>query len=712
MCFARLLVAILSLSLPFWAWGNTCPGVTQLEVESVRPKPNYKASSWRPSPDVLVDGSFSNRIALSDATTIGWASRMTVRIDLRITLPSTGSACEGGSLKIHSLKRTRGGMRHPRFVSAYLQMDKSRYVHVGSASFAEDFGADNKGQWLEVPVSSLGKKMVVFVHAQRDFFFADELEFVTRRIARTGHSASTSPEFLKDPAADSRSRLRAVIAAKYREADHSSVPLRRRSALHWWEEDPWGRLSGSIEESPNRRRIEVSGLLGETEVLCFGLLSDPDQSLTWSVAGLPAALVTFSEVKRILTAYDGYVFDPIVSFGDSVYPEASSPAVRYLWVQLSLSGIEPGEHRFSLVANLGEGTDPVEIPVVLNVINQRVEDGRPDAFVWSYPTDFPIWNDPVLALGDLRSHGVTAIGIPPKMIPGARLDGRWDRIREDRLLEFLSMRSPTDTLIFFTAWDRFNRKLRGNSAFEKVLTADIRDWLERFTALLESSGVNYSQWYLYPIDEVRGKDLEVLDKIVTAVKSIEPRIQIYANPGSSERSPTKRAALEKIAPKIDLWQPGLLYASGVGYEFFESLDSEWWIYANPSPAHSAKAANPLKSYRLLGWNAFALGADGVGFWSYSDTEGSSAWDDFDGIRPDWAVVYEGENRITSSRRWEAFREGLEDYSALSLAHSLNSRHVEQLVSVLRRNPRAITTTRELKAIRDKVLADLSGRGPQ
>lgn len=62
-----------------------------------------------------------------------------------------------------------------------------------------------------------------------------------------------------------------------------------------------------------------------------------------------------------------------------------------------------------------------------------------------------------------------------------------------------------------------------------------------------------------------------------------------------------------------------------------------------------------------------IDAKGVGFWAYSDTSGSSAWDDFDGRRPDYAVVYENKNGPVSSRRWEAFREGIEDYQLFSAA---------------------------------------------
>jgi len=96
--------------------------------------------------------------------------------------------------------------------------------------------------------------------------------------------------------------------------------------------------------------------------------------------------------------------------------------------------------------------------------------------------------------------------------------------------------------------------------------------------------------------------------------------------------------------------------------WFTTLHRDWWLYSNPkSPA---KLASPLHDFRLLAWWAWHYGARGIGFWSYSDTNGSSAWDDLDSRRPDWAVVYESPDGIVSSRRWEAFREGLEDYALL------------------------------------------------
>jgi hypothetical protein len=78
-----------------------------------------------------------------------------------------------------------------------------------------------------------------------------------------------------------------------------------------------------------------------------------------------------------------------------------------------------------------------------------------------------------------------------------------------------------------------------------------------------------------------------------------------------------------------------------------------------------KKADPFREYRLQAWNAFKYRAIGIGFWAYAETGSSgTAWDDSDGNRPDYAVIYERGNGIVSRKRWEAWREGVEDYELL------------------------------------------------
>ena len=89
-----------------------------------------------------------------------------------------------------------------------------------------------------------------------------------------------------------------------------------------------------------------------------------------------------------------------------------------------------------------------------------------------------------------------------------------------------------------------------------------------------------------------------------------------------------------------------------------------------------KAKDPYSYFRLMPWRAFKRGQTGAGFWIYyyglSFKPGAVPWDDtlrprgFSGVvygKPGSPVPTDGEN-IIPSRRWEAWREGVEDYQYL------------------------------------------------
>jgi len=93
--------------------------------------------------------------------------------------------------------------------------------------------------------------------------------------------------------------------------------------------------------------------------------------------------------------------------------------------------------------------------------------------------------------------------------------------------------------------------------------------------------------------------------------------------------------------------------------------SKIWIYDTKS-----KSLAPYVSFRLMAWEAFFRGYGGIGFWDYADVANvngnpGSLWNDFDGPYADYNVVYNLDGKIVSSRRWEAFKMGIEDYYILS-----------------------------------------------
>ena len=88
---------------------------------------------------------------------------------------------------------------------------------------------------------------------------------------------------------------------------------------------------------------------------------------------------------------------------------------------------------------------------------------------------------------------------------------------------------------------------------------------------------------------------------------------------------------------------------------------------------------PYANYRLALWQAFRLGATGCGFWCYAvgrDWQNTDMWHESGWGYP---VIYtlEGapeeisrQEAIIPSKRWEAWREGIEDYTYLYLLQEL------------------------------------------
>ena len=378
-----------------------------------------------------------------------------------------------------------------------------------------------------------------------------------------------------------------------------------------------------------------------------------------------AAGVSLRQVGKILAANGSLVYDPLIAFkgGKSLPTPARESA--YLWIQADMRQMSPGEHRLSIVVWDQTHKAVGAIPLILQVSDKTLaENRRPAAINWGYTTDLPIWKNPAKALADLKDHGINIFVIDSPQIPMPTLTGEWRTDIAAKLASDVSLYRGKGLILLFLDWgpgkgpDWLNLSEQNIPQQKAALGA----WLRKLKAFLRGLGVSTKDWALFPVDEPHGKRLPYLAELAKWMKEAEPDIQLYADPITTQTYRTTAADLIQLAPYVNFWQPELSFATGPGAPFFANLPGSWWTYSGaPSPA---KAASPWVDYRLLSWRAWTAGAKGVGFWSYSDTSGTSAWDDFDGRRPDFAVVYEGPNGPISSRRWEAFRKGLEDFQLL------------------------------------------------
>lgn len=95
-------------------------------------------------------------------------------------------------------------------------------------------------------------------------------------------------------------------------------------------------------------------------------------------------------------------------------------------------------------------------------------------------------------------------------------------------------------------------------------------------------------------------------------------------------------------------------------DIIKSSGKAVWMYECDD---NAKHQSPLGYYRAQAWLAWQHQMTGIGFWSYCTSQ-DDPWF-VPRMRYDYLLVYPGYG-VVSSKRWEAVRDGIEDYAMLGL----------------------------------------------
>lgn len=214
-------------------------------------------------------------------------------------------------------------------------------------------------------------------------------------------------------------------------------------------------------------------------------------------------------------------------------------------------------------------------------------------------------------------------------------------------------------------------------------------WLKGWVEHLKKTGIGYDKFAMYPFDESLCDEFYELAKLI---KSIDPEIRIYAT--SLGKGP---ADFMRFKDLIDIWclSEGDSLRHPCWLKSIKSFGKEVWTGNARGPG---KANEPYSYYRLMPWRAFKRGQTGAAFWTYVDYYKKGHWDDTGCPAGDYGVVYGfciqsaidtlGEG-IVPSRRWEAWREGIEDYQylyelqkAIGLTKQRNPQKAKQAQQVL------------------------------
>jgi outer membrane protein assembly factor BamB len=397
------------------------------------------------------------------------------------------------------------------------------------------------------------------------------------------------------------------------------------------------------------------------------------------------------EVKSVPTNpdQDTTAWDPLVVLEDGDSVDIPSFETREIWLDIDTATASAGSHDVSVTFHTETAEMHVEITIEILPFEMAGFDSMRLCLWASYTQD---------AVRDLLSHGNTVFvtGVPSAVVP----------------------EGPTPIEIDFDALDEFIEPMAGHDVFllmsgvpelgieweDDEYTPRLAGYLNKLFAHLTEKGIPKENIALYPWDEVGGHGWDAVRRFVAfGRKAIEahPGLKIYVNGGGD------LPMFEKLVEVAAIWSPAFFMLDDKTpiMDFLRSSDAALWtyncsyMYARPL-GWNTKAMNIVGEFRMQGPFAANYGATGMGYWCYN--AGDSMWD---AVHPEYPIVYQAEpgGPITSSRRWEAVRESIEDTRILvALRDRLTDdttsdaakKHIRHLVEVT------------LPAMADKSLAEM------
>jgi len=492
--------------------------------------------------------------------------------------------------------------------------------------------------------------------------------FVAESRAALGRARDSRTVEAFDQARKDRNGLLALARSR------AQTAARGRGLLLHQLPNPWTNFRRDeffATAKPEADAIRVSLLGNEYESAAVVLTNLQPRSVTTrldvtgfrsgSAAAVPARqVVQLRDVLLVVPDTTGKpTEDPLPLLGESSSVHLAPEESRKLWLTFRSHELSAGSWRATLrLGEPGSTEPPVDVPVEVTVSAVRL----PDRFTYRHCN----W----LILGRLKDeqvrdaviqdeieHGANVFVIPPvtaRVDAEGKLTGS-DTVEHDawvrrlRPKAFLLVQGPVNVV-----WPP------GSTPTPQAQTKALAGLIPWYAGHMRSLDSGYGDYALYIQDEpgLNGPDAfyDRYVERVKAVKAADPRIQIYANPAGGGRL----ELLERISDLISIWSPDLhlVKENPDAYNAFFRRGRQYWHY---EAAAEQRNLDPLGFYRMQPWMAFRMGMTGGGFWTYTF---SNFWFADPNRTEEYGVVYMTDKGPVTTKRWEAARDGIEDFELL------------------------------------------------
>lgn len=353
--------------------------------------------------------------------------------------------------------------------------------------------------------------------------------------------------------------------------------------------------------------------------------------------------------------------DPLPLLGESQTVKLEPGETRKLWLTFRSQALAAGTHRATLkIGDLAAIESPTEIPVTVEVSPVRL----PERFTyrecnWLYLNSITDEALQDVTMKDALEHGMNVFVIPSVSIPVDERGklGTPNTEAPDKLIcklrgrAFFLISGPIS--VQWPAAAKPNAELR-----DQTFARSLRWYADHMRAL----GCDYEDYAIYLQDEpgLLGHDasFDAFVALVKQFKTADPRMQLYANPAGGARA----ELLRPIQDLIDVWAPDLHLVREQPTELKRVFQraKHYWHYEAPG---DQRELDPLGFYRVKPWVAFQQGMTGGGYWVYSSSE---FWSGNPAGGTEYGTVYPTAKGPVTTKRWEASREGIQDFELLWL----------------------------------------------
>ena len=212
--------------------------------------------------------------------------------------------------------------------------------------------------------------------------------------------------------------------------------------------------------------------------------------------------------------------DPLIKVKNSV---TINPGISQMFI-FKISGIN--ESSSQSVLKISSGSKDVNIYIdvqVKDLIASEILDSI-NANVWAY-LNYPLLKDRKSeAVADLTLHHINTIVIPPPILP--------DLLTTDYtpFINYLkNFKNIKNILLFMDYSNQATRNGYKNGSFmSPEWKSKFLNWYNNITKLITENGFSNSKVYLYPYDEVSGKNTIDFENLINWSKTNIPGIQFYA----------------------------------------------------------------------------------------------------------------------------------------------------------------------------------------